>query len=97
MKGIDCIDTNCTTRLVLVGSNTNTVRIHGISAADTIPDAMVHKPSADLEIVEYGHPVQAQPLPVVRPDVRLQWFITRAVRELLEVDSERAGPLMNSQ
>jgi len=73
-------------RFVLVGGNTNTACIEGISAAGANPDAMVHTPSADLEIVEYGHPVQAPVVPVSPTGCPTPAVITRAVRELLAFD-----------
>lgn len=73
-------------RFVLVGGNTETARIDGISAAGADPDAMVHTPSADLEIVEYGRPVQAPVVPVSPTGCPTPAVITRAVRELLEFD-----------
>jgi uncharacterized protein (TIGR00303 family) len=73
-------------RFVLVGGNTDTARIDGISAAGAHPDAMVHTPSADLEIVEYGRPVQTPVVPVSPTGCPTPAVITRAVRELLEFD-----------
>lgn len=73
-------------RFVLVGGTTDTARIDGISAAGATPEAMVHTPSADLEIVEYGHPVQAPIVPVSPTGCPTPAVITRAVRELLEFD-----------
>lgn len=73
-------------RFVLVGGNTDTARIDGISAAGAHPDAMVHTPSADLEIVEYGRTVQASLVPVSPTGCPTPAVITRAVRELLEFD-----------
>ncbi|MDL5363105.1 nicotinate mononucleotide-dependent phosphoribosyltransferase CobT [Halalkalicoccus sp. NIPERK01] len=73
-------------RFVLVGGNTDTARIDGISAAGANPDAMIHTPSADLEIVEYGHPVQAPVVPVSPTGCPTPAVVTRAVRELLGFD-----------
>lgn len=73
-------------RFVLVGGTTDTARIEGISAAGANPDAMVHTPSADLEIVEFGHPVQAPVVPVSPTGCPTPAVVTRAVRELLEFD-----------
>lgn len=73
-------------RFVLVGGNTDTARIDGIRAAEANPDTMVHTPSADLEIVEYGHPVQAPIVPVSPTGWPTPAVITRAVRELLGFD-----------
>lgn len=73
-------------RFVLIGGNTDTARINGISAAGANPDARVHTPSTDLEIVEYGHPVQATVVPFSTTGCPTPAAITRAVRELLEFD-----------
>jgi uncharacterized protein (TIGR00303 family) len=73
-------------RFVLVGGNTNTARIDGISAAGADPDAMVHTPSADLEIVEYGQPVQASVVPISPTGCPTPAVVTRAIRELIGFD-----------
>lgn len=73
-------------RFVLVGGTTSTARIDGISAAGADPDAMVHTPSADLEIVEYGHPIRAPVVPVSPTGCPTPAVVTRAVRELLAFD-----------
>lgn len=73
-------------RFVLVGGNTDTAHIDGISAAGANPDATAHTPSADLEIVEYGHPVQAPVVPVSPTGCPTPAVVTRAVRELLGFD-----------
>lgn len=78
-------------RFVLVGGNTNTAPIDGISAAGANPDAMVHTPSGDLEIVEYGHPMQAPVVPVSPTGCPTPAVLTRAVRELLEFDVLAVG------
>jgi len=70
-------------RLVLVGGNTATARIDGISAAGAAPEVMVHTPAADLEIVEYGRPVRAPVVPVSPTGCPTPAVVTRAVRELL--------------
>lgn len=84
-------------RFVLVGGNTETASIDGISAAGANPTVMVHTPGADLEIVEYGHPVQAPVVPVSPTGCPTPAVVTRAVRELLRfdvlaVDAGLAGP-----
>lgn len=73
-------------RFVLVGGSTNTARIDGISAAGADPDAMVHTPSADLEIVEYGRPVQASVVPISPTGCPTPAIVTRAIRELIGFD-----------
>ena len=73
-------------KFVLIGGDTETARIDGISAAGATPDAMVHTPSADLEIVEYDHPVQAPVVPGSPSACPTPAVITRAVRELLAFD-----------
>lgn len=73
-------------RFVLVGGNTNTARIDGISAAGLTPDTMVHTPSADLEIVEYGRTVQAPVVPVSPTGCPTPAVVARGVRELLNFD-----------
>lgn len=74
-------------RFVLIGGNTDTVSIDGISAAGINPAVMIHTPSADLELVEYGYPVQA-PVPVGPTGCPTPAVITRAIRELLEFDAK---------
>jgi len=71
-------------RFVLVGGNTVTARIDGISAAGAAPDVMVHTPAADLEIVEYGRPVRAPVVPLSPTGCPTPAVVTRAVRELLD-------------
>ncbi|MEF8905439.1 MAG: TIGR00303 family protein [Haloarculaceae archaeon] len=73
-------------RFVLIGGNTDTARIDGISAAGASPDAMLHTPSADLETVEYGRPVGAPVVPVSPSGCPTPAVVTRAVRELLDFD-----------
>jgi len=70
-------------RVVLVAGATDTARIDGISAAGADADAMVHTPSADLEIVAYGRPVGAPVVPVSPSGCPTPAVVTRAVRELL--------------
>src|SRR6056297_1648721 len=73
-------------RLLLVAGTTETAAIEGISAAGADPDAMVHTPSADAEIVAYGEPVRAPVVPVSPTGCPTPAVITRAVRELLDLD-----------
>ncbi|UPM42827.1 nicotinate mononucleotide-dependent phosphoribosyltransferase CobT [Halocatena salina] len=70
-------------RFVLVGGNTETARIDGISAAGATPEGMAHTPSADLEIVTYGQPVSTRTVPVSPSGCPTPAVVTRAVFELL--------------
>ena len=70
-------------RFVLVAGTTETAHVEGISAAGADPALMVHTPSADLEIVEYGQPVQAPVMPVSPTGCPTPAVITRAIRELI--------------
>lgn len=80
-------------KFVLVGGNTQTARVDGISAAGSNPDAMVHTPGADLEVVEYGELLRAPVVPVSSSGCPTPGMVTRAARELLgfEVLSVDAG------
>lgn len=73
-------------RLVLVGGTTRTARIDGISAAGTAPELLAHTPIADLEVVAYGRPVRAPAVPVSPTGTPTPAEVTRAVRELVDVD-----------
>jgi uncharacterized protein (TIGR00303 family) len=75
------------TRLVLVGGTTATARIEGISAAGADPAAMAHTPAADLEIVEFGRPVEAPIVPVSPTGCPTPAVLTRAVREAVGLDA----------
>jgi len=84
-------------RFLLAGGVTGTAGIDGISAAGANPDVMVHTPSADMEIVEYGRPVTAPVVPVSPSGCPTPAVITRAVRdhvpfETLVVDAGFAKP-----
>jgi uncharacterized protein (TIGR00303 family) len=84
-------------KFVVVAGNTETARIDGISAAGADGDVMVHTPSADLEIVTYGRPVQAPVVPVSPSGCPTPAVVTRAARELvgfetLAVDAGLARP-----
>jgi len=74
------------TRLVLVGGATETARIDGISAAGATPALRAHTPAADLEIVAYGRPVGTDVVPVSPEGCPTPAAITRAVRELVDLD-----------
>jgi uncharacterized protein (TIGR00303 family) len=74
------------TRLVLVAGTTRTAGIEGISAAGADPETMVHTPSADAEVVEYGRPVRAPVVPVSPAGTATPAVVTRAVREELGFD-----------
>jgi len=85
------------TRFVLVAGTTKTARIDGISAAGADPDLVAHTPSADAELIEYGHLVRAPALPVSPTGCPTPATVTRAVRELvgfetLVVDAGLAEP-----
>ena len=73
-------------RTVLVGGTTETARIDGISAAGANREAMVHTPSADVEIIEYGAPVLSPVVPVSPSGCPTPAVVTRAARELLGFD-----------
>lgn len=74
------------TRFVLVVGSTETGKIDGITAAGADPDAMVHTPSADAEIVTYGTPVRSPVVPVSPSGCPTPAVATRAVREELGFD-----------
>jgi uncharacterized protein (TIGR00303 family) len=69
-------------RLVLFAGTTKTAEIEGLSAAGADPEAMVHTPSADAEILEYGEPVRAPVVPVSPTGCPTPAVVTRAVRDL---------------
>ncbi|MFB6194969.1 MAG: nicotinate-nucleotide--dimethylbenzimidazole phosphoribosyltransferase [Haloplanus sp.] len=75
------------TRFVLVAGTTETARIDGISAAGADPDLMAHTPSADAELVEYGHLVRAPAVPVSPTGCPTPAAVTRAVRERVDVET----------
>jgi uncharacterized protein (TIGR00303 family) len=85
------------TRFILVAGTTETARIDGISAAGADPDLRVHTPSADAELIEYGHLVRAPVVPVSPTGCPTPAAVTRAVRErggfeTLVVDAGLAEP-----
>ena len=85
------------TRFVLVAGTTKTARIDGISAAGADSDLVAHTPSADAELIEYGHLVRAPSLPVSPTGCPTPAAVTRAVRErvgfeTLVVDGGLAEP-----
>ena len=85
------------TRFVLVAGTTKTARIEGISAAGADPDLVAHTPSADAELIEYGHLVRAPAVPVSPTGCPTPAAVTRAVREqvgfeTLVVDAGLAEP-----
>lgn len=73
-------------RFILVAGSTKTAQIEGISAAGADPNLMVHTPSADLEIVEYGQPIGTPVVPMSPTGCPTPAVITRAVRELVGFD-----------
>jgi uncharacterized protein (TIGR00303 family) len=75
------------TRLVLFAGTTRTAEIEGLSAAGADPEAMVHTPGADAEILEYGEPVRAPVVPVSPTGCPTPAVVTRAVRNLAEFET----------
>lgn len=73
-------------RLVVVAGSTMTAGIDGISAAGADPKMMIHTPSADLEVLEYGDVVFAPEIPISPSGCPTPAVVTRAVRELLGFD-----------
>lgn len=73
------------TRLVLAAGTTDTAAIDGLSAAGMDGDLLVHTPSADAEILEYGKPVRAPVTPVSPAGCPTPAVVTRAVRERLDL------------
>jgi len=72
--------------LVVVAGATETAAIDGISAAGAGPALRRHTPSADLEIVADGRPPSDSPVPVSPSGCPTPAVVTRAVRELVDVD-----------
>lgn len=70
-------------RVLLVGGNTETARVDGISAAGADPRLMLHTPAVDLELVTFGEPAGSRPVPVSPTGCPTPAVITRAARELL--------------
>lgn len=75
-----------TMRFVLVAGCTHTAEIDGISAAGADSTVMVHTPSADLEILEYGEPTLSPVVPVSPTGCPSPAVVSRAVQELLEFE-----------
>ncbi|WP_274323574.1 nicotinate-nucleotide--dimethylbenzimidazole phosphoribosyltransferase [Halosimplex aquaticum] len=73
-------------RVVLAVGTTRTAEIEGLSAAGADPEAMVHTPSADAEIVSYGEPVRSPVVPVSPTGCPTPAVVTRAVRDLVGFD-----------
>ena len=73
-------------RLILFAGTTETARIDGISAAGADPDAMVHTPSADAEILTYGRTVRSPVVPVSPTGCPTPAVVTRAARDLAAFD-----------
>jgi len=81
------------TRFVLAAGTTATAWIDGLSAVNADPDLLSHAPSADAELIEYGHLVRAPAVPTSPTPAA----VTRAVREqvgfeTLVVDAGLAEP-----
>ena len=84
-------------KFVIAAGATRTAHVDGISAAGATPALLAHTPSADLEIVERGHTVDAPVVPVSPTGCPTPAIVTRAVREHLEfpvlaVDAGLATP-----
>jgi uncharacterized protein (TIGR00303 family) len=75
-----------TPRLVVVAGSTLTAGIDGISAAGANREAMLHTPSADLEVLAYGDVVRTPAVPVAPSGCPTPAVVTRAVRDLLGFD-----------
>lgn len=73
-------------RVVLVVGSTGTATIDGISAAGADTEAMWETPIADAEILECGHPVFADAVPVSPTGCPTPALVTRAVRDILTFD-----------
>ena len=72
--------------LVVVAGTTETAAIDGISAAGADPTLRRHTPSADLEIVADGRPAPGSPVPVSPSGCPTPAVVTRAVRELVDLE-----------
>lgn len=75
------------TLFALAAGATRTAAIEGISAAGADPALMAHTPSADAELLTYGHTVRAPVVPVSPSGCPTPAVITRAVRELVGFES----------
>lgn len=73
-------------RVVLAVGTTRTAEVDGVSAAGADPEAMVHTPSADAEIVSYGEPIRSPVVPVSPTGCPTPALVTRAVRDLVAFD-----------
>lgn len=71
--------------LVLVGGNTETAHIDGISAAGADPELLAHTPAVDLELLEHGQ-TEGRAVPVSPTGCPTPAVISRAGRELLGLD-----------
>ncbi len=72
--------------LAVVAGATETAAIDGISAAGADPTLRRHTPSADLEIVADGRPGSDSPVPVSPSGCPTPAVVTRAVRELVDLE-----------
>jgi uncharacterized protein (TIGR00303 family) len=75
------------TLLALAAGSTRTAVIDGISAAGADPALMAHTPSADAELLAYGHTVRAPVVPVSPSGCPTPAVVTRAVGERLGVET----------
>lgn len=73
--------------LVLAVGNTATASIEGLSAAGASPALARHTPAADAEVVTFGRTVRAPAIPVSPSGCPTPALITRAVRELVGVET----------
>jgi len=74
-------------RLMLVAGSTRTAAIDGLSAAGASAALRLHTPSADAELVRYGRLVRAPVLPVSPTGCPTPALVTRAVVDLLGLDT----------
>lgn len=73
-------------RFALIAGCTRTAEIDGISAAGADTTVIVHTPSTDLEILEYGTPTVSPVVPVSPTGCPSPAVVSRAVRELLDFE-----------
>jgi len=75
------------TLLALAAGSTQTAAIDGISAAGADPSLMAHTPSADAELLAFGHTVRAPVVPVSPSGCPTPAVVTRGVRERLDLET----------
>jgi uncharacterized protein (TIGR00303 family) len=74
------------TRFVLAAGTTATAQREGLSAAGADPALAATTPSADAELLTYGHPVRTETVPVSPEGCPTPALVTRAVRERIGFD-----------